>query len=143
VQLPARLAIAAVGVALGLGRNVVCAQVVAVVSSTSPITTLTRSQVTDIFLGKRARFPDGSLAVPIDLTEGTAAHDEFYSRIADMSPAQVKAFWSKLIFTGRGQPPISATTSVEAKKMLLANPNAISYMDEKLVDSRLRVVFVP
>jgi hypothetical protein len=60
-----------------------------------------------------------------------------------MSPAQVKAFWSKIIFTGRGQPPRTAATSLEAKKLLVANPNAISYIDQSLVDSSVRVVLAP
>src|SRR5580692_9895378 len=92
-----------VGLALGLAVGAVSADVVAVVSSKSPVTTLSKNQVMDIFLGKRTSFPDGSSAVPIDQTEGSAVRDEFYSRIAGMSPAQVKAFWSKIIFTGRGQ----------------------------------------
>jgi hypothetical protein len=60
-----------------------------------------------------------------------------------MSPAQIKAFWSKVIFTGRGQPPITVATAAEAKKLLSTNPNAISYVDQTLVDSSLRVVLAP
>jgi ABC-type phosphate transport system substrate-binding protein len=133
----------AVGLALGLNTSAVSADVVAVVSSNSPITALSKSQVVDILLGKRTRFPDDNSAVPIDQTEGSAARDEFYTRIADMSPAQVKAFWSKIIFTGRGQPPKTVATSLEAKKALVANPNAIGYIDQSLVDSSVRVVLTP
>jgi hypothetical protein len=60
-----------------------------------------------------------------------------------MSAAQVKAFWSKIIFTGRGQPPKTVATSREAKQLLVASPNAISYIDQSLVDSSVRVVFTP
>jgi ABC-type phosphate transport system substrate-binding protein len=132
-----------VGLILGLGVSAVSADVVAVVSSKSPITTLSKNQVMDIFLGKRTSYPDGSLAVPIDQTEGSTARDEFYNRTAGMSPAQVKAFWSKIIFTGRGQPPKTVTSSLEAKKLLIASPNAISYIDQSLVDSSVRVVLAP
>lgn len=138
-----RIALASVGLALGLAVSAVSADVVAVVSSKSPVTTLSKNQLMDIFLGKRTSFPDGSSAVPIDQTEGSAVRDEFYSRIAGMSPPQVKAFWSRIIFTGRGQPPKTVATSLEAKKLLLANPNAISYIDQSLVDGTLRVVLAP
>jgi ABC-type phosphate transport system substrate-binding protein len=137
-----RIGFASIVLALALAASEVRADVVAVVSSKSPISTLSKGQITDIFLGRRTRFPDGTLAVPIDRSEGSALRDEFYSRIADMSPAQVKAFWSKIIFTGRGQPPIAVATSLETRRLLIANPNAISYTDQSLVDSSLRIVIV-
>jgi ABC-type phosphate transport system substrate-binding protein len=115
---------------------------VAVVSARSTVTTLTRSQVADIFLGKTTRFPDGGQAVPIDQSEGTPARDEFYTRITGKSAAQMKAYWSKIIFTGRGQPPRAVPSSSETKKLLVANPNAIGYVEPRLVDETLRVVTV-
>ena len=115
---------------------------VAVVSARSTVTTLTRSQMADIFLGKTTRFPDGGQAVPIDQSEGTPARDEFYTRITGKSAAQMKAYWSKIIFTGRGQPPRAVPSSSETKKLLVANPNAIGYVEPRLVDETLRVVTV-
>ncbi len=115
---------------------------VAVVSAKSTVTTLSKSQVVDIFLGKTTRFPDGSQAVPIDQSEGTLARDEFYTWIAGKSAAQMKAYWSRIIFTGRGQPPKAVPSSSEAKKLVVANPNAIGYIEPKLVDDTVRVVSV-
>jgi hypothetical protein len=138
-----RLALTTVTFTLGFNISAVRADVVAVVSSKSAITTLTRNQVMDIFFGRRTRFPDGSVAVPIDQSEGSAARIEFYSKFADMSPAQVKAFWAKIIFTGRGQSPKTVATGVEAKKALVASPNAITYIDQSMVDDSVRVVLAP
>jgi ABC-type phosphate transport system substrate-binding protein len=115
---------------------------VVVVSAKSTVTTLSKSQVADIFMGKTAHFPDGTQAVPIDQSEGTLARDEFYTRIAGKSAAQMKAYWSKIIFTGRGQPPRAVPSSSETKKLVVANPNAIGYIEPKLVDDTLRVVTV-
>jgi ABC-type phosphate transport system substrate-binding protein len=138
-----RIGLVGLSLTVGLGISAVSADVVAVVSSKSPVTTLSKNQILDIFLGKRTSFPDGSSAVPIDQTEGSAVRDEFYSKMAGMSPPQVKAFWSKIIFTGRGQPPKTVASSLEAKKLLVANLNAISYIDQSLVDSSVRVVLAP
>jgi ABC-type phosphate transport system substrate-binding protein len=138
-----RFGLASIILLLGSGIGAVSADVVPVVSATSSVTNLSKAQVVDIFLGRRTRFPNGSPALPIDQSEGSAAREEFYSRIADMTPAQLKAFWSKIIFTGRGQPPMAVATSLEAKKALKANPNAISYIDQSLVDSSVRVVLAP
>jgi ABC-type phosphate transport system substrate-binding protein len=128
------------GLVLILGAESGAAEVVAVVSARSPVTTLTRNQVADIFLGKTARYPDGSPAVPIDQAEGAAARDEFYLGVAGKSAAQLNAHWSKIIFTGRGQPPREVANAAAVKKVLLENPAAIGYIDRSLVDAGLRVV---
>ena len=114
--------------------------VVAVVSSRSPVTTLNTEQVADIFLGKTGRFPDGSQAVPIDQHEDSPARERFYAQFTGKSPAQVKAHWSKIIFTGRGQPPRQAMNGAEAKKLVQENLHAIAYIDNALVDSSVRVL---
>jgi ABC-type phosphate transport system substrate-binding protein len=124
----------------GLAGAPAAADVVAVVSAKSSVTTLSKSQVADIFLGKTARFPDGSQAVPIDQSEGTSVRDEFYSKVAGKTAAQIKAHWSKIIFTGRGQPPQSAAGSSETKKRVAANPHIIGYIEPDLLDESVRVV---
>lgn len=114
--------------------------VVAVVSAKSPITALNAEQVADIFLGKTGRFPDGTMAVPIDQIEDSPLRERFYAAFTGKSPAQVKAHWSKIIFTGRGQPPRQAASGVEARKWIAENPNAIGYIDHSLVDGSVRVL---
>jgi ABC-type phosphate transport system substrate-binding protein len=129
-----------VGLALALGCGAAAGEVVAVVSARSPVTTLSRSQVADLFLGKVARFPDGSPAMPIDQVDGAAARDEFYLKHAGKTAAQLNAHWSKIIFTGRGHPPREVADGVAVRKVLLENPAAIGYLDRSLVDGGLRVV---
>jgi ABC-type phosphate transport system substrate-binding protein len=130
-----------IGLALGLSSTVLEADVVAVVSAKNPITALDKSQVADLFLGKTNRFPNGVQALPIDQAEGLAARDEFYDKVLGRTSAQMKAYWSKIIFTGRGQPPPSVSSDIEMKKRISENPAAIGYIDRSLVDSSVRIVF--
>jgi hypothetical protein len=78
--------------------------------------------------------------VPIDQAENSTARDEFYLRVGK-SAAQIKAYWSKIIFTGRGQPPPTAPNDIEIRKRIVGNPAAIGYIDRSLVDSTVKVVF--
>jgi ABC-type phosphate transport system substrate-binding protein len=126
--------------ALLLGSTVTWADVVAVVSAKSPITALSKSQVADIFLGKASYFPDGVQAVPIDQEEGSITRVEFYAKVVGKTAAQIKAYWSKIIFTGRGQPPPTVSSGAEVKKRLVENPAAIGYIDASMVDDSVRVV---
>jgi ABC-type phosphate transport system substrate-binding protein len=130
---------ALLSLAVGQGR----ADVVAVVSSTSAVTTLSKDQVTDIFLGKVSRFPNGTQAIPIDQADGSPTRDEFYATYTGKSPAQVKSHWAKLIFTGRGQPPKAASTDAAARQLIAANPQAIGYLERNAVDSSVKVLVQP
>jgi ABC-type phosphate transport system substrate-binding protein len=134
-----RLLSALIPLVLGVA-DAMAAEVVAVVSAKSPISALTANQVADIFLGKTAHFPDGTPAVPIDLSEDSSERDKFYTQFTGKSAAQVKAHWSKIIFTGRGQPPRQASSSAEARKIVAENPNAIGYIDNSAVDRSVRVL---
>jgi ABC-type phosphate transport system substrate-binding protein len=130
-----------IGVALGLTSNIALADVVVVVSAKSPVATLSKAQVADIFLGKAFRFPDGTTALAIDQAEGLPIRDEFYDKVVGKSAAQIKAYWSKIIFTGRGQPPPSVPNSIEMMKRISANPAAIGYLDRSMINDTVRVVF--
>lgn len=138
-----RVELAAFALILSLAAGTATADVVAVVSSMSTVTTLSKAQMTDIFLGKVTRFPNGAQAIPIDQAEGSSARDEFYLNFAGKSPAQIKSHWSKIIFTGRGQPPKAVSNSVEARKLIAANPQAISYIERSAVDSSVKVLVQP
>ena len=135
-----RVGLGVIGLVLSLGGGTTMAEVVAVVSSKSPLTDLSKNQVVDIFLGRVSRFPDGEQALPIDQAEGSAARDEFYARFAGKSAAQIKAHWAKIIFTGRGQPPEEASNSIEVKKLVIKKPNAIGYIEKTMVDGSVKVL---
>jgi ABC-type phosphate transport system substrate-binding protein len=140
MSLSNRVGLGTIGLALSLAAAAATADVVAVVSAKSAVTTLSKSQVADIFLGKAVRFPNGVQAVPIDQADGSVAHDEFYAKLAGKSAAQLRAYWSKIIFTGRGEPPPAVANSDEMKKRLIQNPAAIGYIESNRVDDTVRVV---
>ncbi len=125
------------------GASLARADVVAVVSAKSSITTLTKTEVADLFLGKMLRFPDGTYAVPIDQPEGSPIHEEFYKAFTGKTESELKAHWSKIIFTGRGAPPKAVGSTAALRMLLDANPHAIAYVDRSAVDPTLRVVVGP
>ncbi len=134
------LAAYVLGFALSAACAAALADVVVVVSSRSPLTGVSKAHLVDVFLGRASRFADGSPAVPIDQVEGSPVRDEFYDTFAGKSSAQLKAHWSKIIFTGRGQPPKEVADSAAMKKLLAENPHAIGYIAPAQVDASVRVL---
>ncbi len=137
-----RLSLLGCALVLSLACKPVCAELVIVVARDNPLTRLDRAELADIYLGRLSRFPDGGRAVPIDQREGAAARDEFYSDYLGQSPAQIKAHWSKLIFTGRGQPPRSLPNGPAMVEFVAGNPEAIGYVDSQHINSDVRIVSI-
>lgn len=130
----------ACGLVLNLAPGAVLAEVLVVVARESTVEALDRSELRDIYLGRMDRLPSGEPVVPIDQTERAPAYRAFYRRYLGQTPSQVKAHWSQRIFTGRGQPPRSVDDGAAMARAVADNPKAIGYLDEDLVDERLRVV---
>lgn len=118
------------------------AELVVVVSARSPITTLRAEQVADIFLSEATRFPDGGEVVALDLPIGSPLRDDFYLKVANRTPALMKAYWTKRIFTGRGQPPRELPNSQAVRKLVADNPTLIGYIDRSALDASVRPVLV-
>ena len=117
------------------------ADVVVIVSAKNANYGLEKTDVEQIFLGKISTFPDGSKAVPIDQNEGSASRDAFNDRVLGKSASQLKAYWSRLIFTGKGTPPKESGNDAEVKALVADNPNLVGYVDAKVVDSSVKIVF--
>ena len=117
------------------------AQVAVVVNPKSPLATMTADQVSGIFLGKSNTLPSGGTAMPTDLPDSAPAHDLFYTKVTGKSSAQVKAAWSRLVFSGKATPPKELASAADVKKFVAANPDAIGYIEKSAVDSSVKVVF--
>lgn len=118
------------------------AELVVIVSAKSALTTLRADQVAAIFLGQSARFPDGTEAAPLDQRLGTPQRDEFYLRVTNKTPALLKAWWSKMVFTGRGQPPLEAPDSAAVRRCVAGRADTIGYIDRAALDPSVRAVLV-
>ncbi len=141
MRIAARLA--GIGLGIALAGGAAASEVVVVMSAKNPELRLSKEQVADIFLGRAHRLPDGRRAVPIDQSEGSAVREAFYESFLGRSAAQMKAHWSKIIFTGRGQPPRQVAGDREAKLHLSGNPDAVAYLAADQVDASVRIVSPP
>lgn len=100
-----------------------------IVNASNQTNGITADQVASIFLGKTRTLPDGTKVIPIDQFEGEKPRAEFYDKVVQKSQAQLNSYWSRLIFTGKGQPPFAVTSDSEVLEFIASNPNMIGYVD--------------
>lgn len=119
------------------------ADVVVVMSAKGGPDSLSAAQVSQIFLAKSNSLPGGGAAVPIDQEEGVATRDEFYKKVAQRDAAQLKSYWSQLMFTGKAQRPKRVSGDDAVKKAVTSTPGAIGYISASAVDPSVKVVLKP
>ncbi len=133
-------------VLFGLLAGPVAADLVVIVHPDNPIGQLERHQLIDIYMGRTLNFPDGGLALPIDQQPQAPARAEFYRRLVDKTPAQVNAYWARLLFTGQATPPRVLPSVAAILQAVRENRAAIAYLelgpsDEQYLDHPVKVVF--
>jgi hypothetical protein len=117
-------------------------ELVVIVSARSPVTALDMRQVAEIFLAEAARYPGGAEAVALDQKLGSPARNEFYAKVAARTPELMKAHWTRMMFTGRGQPPREAAGNAAVRRMVAADPALIGYIDRAALNASVRAVLV-
>jgi ABC-type phosphate transport system substrate-binding protein len=117
------------------------AEVVAIVGANSSVTELSKGDIADIFLGKTSTLPKGGSVTPIDLPESSALREQFYQAVAGKSAAQVKSYWARMAFTGKGTPPKEGKSIADVKKMVSINAGKIGYIDKSDVDDSVKIIF--
>ncbi len=111
------------------------AETVVIVSPKNPASRMFSEQAAQFFLGKSSQF------TPIDQAEGSAIRTEFYKKVSNMDPNQVKAGWLKLVFTGKATAePKEYKSNAEVKKAVADDPKAIGYIDKSAVDDTVKVI---
>jgi ABC-type phosphate transport system substrate-binding protein len=111
------------------------AETVVIVSAKNPASRMFSEQAAQFFLGKSTMF------TPIDQAEGSAIRNDFYKKVADKDAAQVKALWSKLVFTGKATAePKEYKSNADVRKAVAEDPKAIGYIDKSAVDDTVKVI---
>ena len=101
---------------------------------------LDKEAIKRLFLGKQIAFPDGSPASPCAQEEDSAIAEEFNSKVLGRTANQMKAYRSKLIFTGKGVPPIILANDAAVLSNVAGDVKAIGYIDSVNVDASVKVV---
>ncbi len=114
---------------------------VVVVNINNPTTTMTKSQVIDLFMGRYIAFPNGQQATPIELMGEAEMKKNFYQYLVGMSLARVNAYWSRIKYTGRVKASKKVRTSKKVIGLLATSPVSISYMLREDVTKDLKVVY--
>lgn len=101
---------------------------------------LDSKQVQRIFLGKDKKFADGTETIAVNQEASTQIRQDFDQVILGRSSSQVSAYWSKLVFTGKGIPPKELADDAAVIALVAKNPSVIGYISKASVTDAVKIV---
>jgi ABC-type phosphate transport system substrate-binding protein len=127
---------------LSLGTSIAAEAALAIIAHPSnSISGISADDAQRIYLGKTGEFANGRRAAPVDQSAG-ASRTKFLKSVLQKSEGELKGYWSKLMFSGKGQPPREIGDDAAVKAWVAGNPDAIGYIDGKFVDGSVKVLLI-
>jgi len=112
-----------------------------VVNSSNPLTSMSRDDVSRIFLKKSTKFPDGRGASPVDLPMSSPVRETFSKNVHGKPASAVDAYWQQQIFSGKDIPPPQKGEAA-AISFVRSNENGIAYVSAAADTGGVKVISV-
>lgn len=113
---------------------------IAVIVNPANNSTLDKSAIKKLFMGKAKKFANGDIALPMNAPKGSPTRKNFNKKALGRSSSQINAYWAKLTFTGKGKMPRELSSDAEIIATIASNQGAISYVDASSVTDAVKVI---
>jgi hypothetical protein len=87
---------------------------------------LSRNEVINIFFGRYRQYFNGQEAQPVDLADANPERARFYQKLVGKDLAEINAYWSRQLFSGRMQAPPKVGSTEEVLRWINAHPGGIA-----------------
>ena len=99
-----------------------------VVNAGNPVSSMPASDVANLFLKRTTRWTNGETVVAMDLPESSGVRAAFSEAVHGRSVSAIKAYWQRLIFSGRGVPPVEKASNAEVLSTVAGSSGAVGYV---------------
>ena len=113
-----------------------------IVDPESSTTTATRDLLTEAFLKKNTRWPDGETIRPVDQRSDSAVRRAFSEGILKRSVSAVRSYWQQRIFSGRDVPPPELDSDDAVVRYVSEHRGAVGYVSASTRTGETKVVTV-
>ncbi|MCK5831595.1 MAG: hypothetical protein KAH20_14975 [Methylococcales bacterium] len=98
------------------------------------LSSMTKKEVKNIFMGRTRLLPNGSFALPLDHPELRAS---FYQSLTNRSIELINAYWARVMFSGQASPPLKLPNSQAIINVVKENKGALGYINTNDIDENV------
>jgi len=118
----------------------VFAEILVIGNLGNEVSSLTKKQVQEIFMGRTRTFSNGVRALPLDVTD---LRVEFYEKLTNRPIEQINAYWARLTFSGRSSPPSLKPNQQAVIDAVKNGKGVVAYIErEKVDETQVKLLFV-
>jgi|SRR5215468_6869231 len=110
-----------------------------VVNPSISLSSISRDELSRIFLKKVNKFHDGHGASPVDLPASSSVRDSFSRDVHGKPTSAVEAYWQQQVFSGREVPPAEKGEG-SALDFVRSNSNGIAYVSSGTDTEGVKVI---
>lgn len=126
---------------LALLSGRVCADTVIIGNNAMPDGVVDAGVAKKLWLGKMKKLPGVGKVKIVDQAKNSSIRDNFYVSVTSKNRSQIKAYWAKIVFTGKALPPKSLDTDSDVINLVKSSKNVIGYVDSASVDDSVKVLY--
>ncbi len=113
-----------------------------IVNNSNSTTSLSKAEVSNLFLKKKTKWSSGTEVKPVDLSPKSDLREAFSKEIHGKTIAQVRAYWQQTVFAGKATPPSEMDGITKVVEYVKANPGAIGYVSADANVSGVKVLSI-
>jgi ABC-type phosphate transport system substrate-binding protein len=95
---------------------------------TNSISSVSKKELTWLFLKRRTSWSNGVLARPIDQSPTSEVRISFTTEVMDRTVRQVESHWNAQVFSGKSAPPKIARSDQEVLELVRRTPGSVGYV---------------
>ncbi|MCO6413849.1 MAG: phosphate ABC transporter substrate-binding protein [Thiogranum sp.] len=116
------------------------AELAVVVAPSVNVDSISLDQLERLYLDKSVSGLQGAKLTPVDHKQGSAQRQEFAQKVMGKTERELASYWSRVMFSGKGQPPRQYSSDAEVIEQITADPGKVGYIDGASVTEGTKVI---
>lgn len=111
-----------------------------IVNPSNDISSMTKEQVSDLFLKKVTQWGNGRKALPVDQVTSSPVREKFTKEIHEKSVSAINSYWRQKIFSGRDVPPPEKSSDTDVLEYVQTNEDAVGYISANAPADKVKIL---
>lgn len=112
-------------------QTAVAGDLAVIVNTSNSKSSITKSELSKIFTGKKNRWSNNENIVPVDQKTSTAVAGDFLENYLRKSASEYRKLWMSKMLSGEATAPKALSSDSEVISFVKSNPGAIGYIDSE------------